>query len=131
MVGWRKLDAGPLILSDQDRARLQPAADAAGYSLADLEHKLATGHAMLWHAGEMTVTSEVDEEGVCDIRLGGGKMTREALRELECAVLTSPFHIGVKKLRVWGRKGWLRLLPHWTFCGMEDGLAILELANEE
>lgn len=121
----------PLILSDQDRARLQPAANAAGYSLADLEHKLATGHAMLWHAGEMTVTSEVDEEGVCDIRLGGGKMTRQALAELEHAVLTSPFHSCINSIRVWGRKGWLRLLPHWTFCGVEDGLVILELKNEK
>jgi len=115
-----------VILSDEDRDRLQPAADKAGYSLAYLEKKLATGHAMLWHVGEMTVTSEVDQDGVCDIRLGGGKMTRDTIRGLELAVLTSPFHIDVKKLRVWGRKGWLRLLPHWTFCGMEDGLAILE-----
>jgi len=118
-------------LSDEDRARLQPAADAAGYPLADLEQKLATGHAMLWHVGEMTVTSEVDEDGVCDIRLGGGKMTRETLRGLEQAVLTSPFHSGVNSIRVWGRKGWLRLLPHWTFCGFEDGLVILELKNEK
>jgi len=120
-----------LILSFEDRARLTPAAARAGYSLSDLEHKLATGHAMLWHAGEMTVTSEVDEDGVCDIRLGGGKMTRQALAELERAVLTSPFHIDVKCLRLWGRKGWLRLLPHWTFCGVEDGLVILELKNEK
>lgn len=131
MVGRHGLAERTLILSAEDRYRLTPAANRAGYSLANLEHKLSTGHAMLWHFDGMTVTSEVDEEGVCDIRLGGGKMTREALRELERAVLTSPFHIGVKKLRVWGRKGWLRLLPHWTFCGMEDGLAILELANEE
>jgi len=126
MVEWRSLGQRLVVLSSQDRARLQPAADAAGYPLEALESDLAAGKAMLWHFDGMTVTSEVDEEGVCDIRLGGGKMTREALRELEHAVLTSPFHIGVKKLRVWGRKGWLRLLPHWTFCGMEDGLAILE-----
>jgi len=120
-----------MILSDQDRARLQPAADAAGYSLADLEDSLATGHAMLWHAGGMTITSEVDQEGVCDIRLGGGKMTISSLRELESAVVTSPFHSSVKSLRLWGRKGWLRLLPHWTCCGYEDGLVILELKNEK
>jgi hypothetical protein len=116
-----------MMLSEEDRLRLQPAADAAGYSLADLEANLSAGHAMLWHAGEMTITSEVDEDGVCDIRLGGGKMTIQALRELEHAVVTSPFHIGANKLRLWGRKGWLRLLPHWTCCGYEDGLVILEL----
>jgi len=120
-----------LTLSDQDRAKLQPAADAAGYSLADLEHKLATGHAALWHAGSMTITSEVDQDGVCDIRLGGGKMTVATLRELERMVVTSPFHSEVKSLRLWGRKGWLRLLPHWTCCGYEDGLVILELKNEK
>lgn len=120
-----------MILSDQDRVRLQPAADRAGYSLASLESDLAAGKAMLWHFEGMTVTSEVDEDGVCDIRLGGGKMTREALAELEHAVLTSPFHSCINSIRVWGRKGWLRLLPHWTFCGVEDGLVILELKNEK
>jgi hypothetical protein len=58
-----------------------------------------------------------------EVRYEGGVLQR--------AVLTSPFHIGVKCLRLWGRKGWLRLLPHWTFCGVEDGLVILELKNEE
>lgn len=116
-----------VILSDEDRSRLQPAADAAGYSLADLERNLSIGHAMLWHVDGMTTATEVDEDGYCNIRLAGGKMTRDTVIKLEHDLLTSPFHSSVKCLRIWGRKGWLRMLPHWKFCGMEDGLAILEL----
>ena len=116
-----------MILTDEDRTRLGPACIMAGYAGENLERNLSTGHAMIWRADGMTITSEVDEEDVCDIRLGGGKMTVEALRKLEHGVVTSPFHSSVKKLRIWGRKGWLRMLPHWTFCGFEDGLAILEL----
>lgn len=115
------------MLSAQDRQRLKPAADAAGYSLADLEQALVSGHAMVWHVDEFTAATEVDEDGYCDVRLGGGKATRETVIKLEAALLSSPFHSNVKWLRIWGRKGWLRLLPHWKFCGMEDGLAILEL----
>lgn len=120
-----------MMLTARDRARLQPAADAAGYSLEDLEVKLSTGHAMLWHVDGMTAVTEVDEDGYCDIRLAGGKMARETVIKLERDLTTSPFHSSVKYLRLWGRKGWLRLLPHWTCCGYEDGLVILELKNEK
>lgn len=113
-------------LTARDRERLEPAARAAGYSLDTLDADLAAGKAMLWHVGDITATSEVDEENACDMRLAGGKMTFATMRELERVVTTSPFHVGVIKYRIWGRKGWRRVYPHWKFCGMEDGLAILE-----
>jgi hypothetical protein len=119
------------MLTAQDRQRLQPAADAAGYSLDTLEVNLVKGHAMLWHVDNMTATSEVDEDDVCDMRLCGGKMTFATMRELERVVTTSPFHVDVIKYRIWGRKGWLRLYPHWKFVGMEDGLVILERSADE
>lgn len=113
-------------LCSVSRARLKPAADAGGYSLRELSKSLRKGEAALWHSGGMTVTTEVGQDNVCDARLGGGKMTFKDMRTIEQMIMSAPCHRDVVKYRIWGRKGWMRVFPHWKFCGMEDGLAVLE-----
>lgn len=115
-----------MILDDVSRARLAPAAERAGYSLEQLEDALWQGHAALWHSGGMTVTTEVDQNNVCDVRLGGGVLTKQDAQNLERMITASPYHRDVVKYRIWGRIGWRRVFPHWKFCGIEDGLAVLE-----
>ena len=35
---------------------------------------------------------------------------------------------GSQRLRIWGRRGWQRIFPHWQVMGEEDGLLIMEYA---
>lgn len=113
-------------LTDSVRDVLAPAAERAGQDWDKIEQMLATGHMLLWRYGSFCVTTEVDQDDICNIRLGGGSDAKAAVGPLEHAITIYPAHREVRKYRIWGRRGWRRLFPHWRDCGVEDDLLILE-----
>lgn len=113
-------------LDASTRAMLAPAVERAGQAWGEIEAMLAAGHLMIWRLGSFCVTTEVDHEDVCNVRLGGGAGARHAIAPLEAAITAHPAHRGVRLYRIWGRKGWRRLFPHWNDRGVEEGLVVLE-----
>lgn len=87
-----------------------------------VEAWLAEGSGCLWEinygqAYALTVATEDAIEGV----LAGGTGAKEWAVPFERAMQALPVHEG-KPLHIMGRKGWRRLLPHWTVRG--DGMRL-------
>ncbi len=130
-MGWHDV-AGPLVaptlvLSPAVRGWLAPAVAKGGHSWEEIEAKLAAGHACVWEGSAGAVFTQVDEDGVCDVVLGGGSGAKAWVADMERAIRAHPAHRDVCMYRIWGRKGWRRLFPHWRFAGVEGGLTVLEL----
>lgn len=116
-----------MALTQSVRSMLDPAIKRGGHAWGDVEARLASGAACLWLAGDRgCVLTQVDSEDVCDVVLGGGRDARAWVGPMEAAIRSHPAHAAVKLYRIWGRKGWRRLFPHWRFAGVEDGLTVLE-----
>lgn len=106
---------------------LDPAVKRGSHCWEDVEERLATGNACLWLADDKgCVLTQVDTQNVCDVVLGGGNDARSWVGEMETAIRAHPAHAMVERYRIWGRKGWQRLFPHWRCTGVEDGLTVLE-----
>lgn len=116
-----------MILTSAIRAMLDPAVKRGSHCWDEIEEQLAVGAASLWMAdGRGCVLTQVDADDVCDVVLGGGRDARSWVGAMEAAVRSHPVHAGVRRYRIWGRKGWQRLLPHWRFAGVDGGLTVLE-----
>lgn len=116
-----------MILTDAIRAMLDPAVKRGSHCWDEIEEQLAVGAASLWVAdGRGCVLTQVDADDVCDVVLGGGQDARSWIAPMEAAIRSHPAHKSVKLYRIWGRKGWRRMFPHWRFAGVEDGLTVLE-----
>jgi hypothetical protein len=115
-----------LTITASIREMLSPAVKAGRHSWSQIEASLADGTACIWATSHGCVLTQVDEQNVCDVVLGGGWNARSWIYEVELVVRAHPAHVGVERYRIWGRKGWRRLFPHWRFVGFEDGLAVLE-----
>lgn len=113
--------------SDVERM-LAKAIERGGHTAEGIRRKLAEGRALVWIAGGGCVLTEVDQDNVCTVLLGGGQRAREWVGEIEAAIIASPAHREVETYRIVGRKGWKRLFPHWTYAGEHDGCAVLERA---
>lgn len=105
--------------------------DRAGLSWADLEAELKRNHARIWLAVDdgspiAALVTKLTEDGVYECWLAGGRAARAWVPVATQRICEWAWMIGAKKCRVWGRRGWMRLLPKWDFVGVEDGLVILE-----
>lgn len=94
---------------------LDPAARRDGHDWIELCGFLNEGSAQVWKIGEfgfvLTLANGDDE---IEVLLAGGENARACIGPWEAAMTAHPAHQG-KTLRIEGRKGWRRLLPHWDY----------------
>ena len=70
--------------------------------------------ALIWNVGNLCwVLTAINWLGEVEVLLCGGKRVRECIPHWEAAILNDPSHNG-RPIRADGRKGWAKLLPHWT-----------------
>lgn len=100
-------------------------AERGGHSEAELREKLEGYHAIRWPVvgGEMVLCRTEDDACLVWLGVGDG----DALRAAECAVKAFARDVGCTRLRIEGRRGWKRKLPHWTCRDEDDGTVTLEL----
>lgn len=98
---------------------LRPAFAKTGLgSVADLRNALATGRSLLWlgwsgEAIEVAATTSIEHHDagtVCVISACGGRHQGRWLHLID-AIEFYAAEEGCRALRIYGRKGWLRLLP--------------------
>lgn len=106
-------------------AELVACAERGGHSEAELRDKIAAGHSMEWpvEGGCMVLSRTVDDALLVWLGVGDGA----ALMRAEPAVMALARRLGCTKLRIEGRRGWRRKLPHWTCRDEDDGTVTLEL----
>jgi hypothetical protein len=95
-------------------------AERGGSTAQDIIDKVSAGHAMGWPVEGGFLVLERTEDDYVRIWIGCGVNVRSWWREAEIEVSAFAKEIGCKGLRLEGRKGWRRILPHWERVGEED-----------
>lgn len=109
----------------------QPLEDLAvrgGSKPGELKEKIEAGHAMIWPVESGHLVISRTEDDFLLVWLCVGKNVRDWWRSAEHGVSALARSVGCKGLRLEGRRGWRKILPHWTPVGDED--LVLILANE-
>jgi hypothetical protein len=106
---------------------LEALAIKGGAEPGDLARKLGVRHSVLWPVDGGTLVLDCAEDGALVIWLAVGMGALGAM--LEAVRTDIPAFARANDctcLRIEGRRGWKRLLPHWN-CREADGMVILEL----
>jgi len=103
-------------------------AERSGHSRDMVDRKLAMGHTVAFETDDflMLIDRAVDDALV--IWLCVGAHVREWFGRAEAIVIAFAKQIGCDKLRIEGRKGWLRVLPHWQHVRTDGDCVVLELS---
>lgn len=120
------MEVCPDPLGDMALRALDPAVRRDGHDWKRLIEKLLEGHAQVWSIGGVgyVYTYSPDDEHI-DVILAGGERAAECVGPWEAAMLAHPAHQG-RTIRIEGRKGWRRLLPHWEY---RDGVLYMKVAG--
>lgn len=105
-------------LSDEARAALDRAVKRSpNITWADVE-KAMQGHGWaIWNVGDRCwCFTVINDQNEIEVWLAGGRDIHACLGPWEAAMRAHPAHRG---MTMWAeaRKGWRRLLPHWTLEG--------------
>lgn len=114
------------LLTDKLRGWLDTAVKRGGHEWWSIERALSDGRAMIWAADTGCVLTQVTEDDCCEVLLGGGADAKQWIGPMEVAVRGCPAHADVHTYRIVGRRGWMRLFPHWDYAGKDGDLIILE-----
>ena len=106
----------------------------AGVDQGWVRERLDNFHAQLWLVDDgdeviaaLVTQMTIDDELEC--LLAGGCRAKDWATSAVEAITAWGFAHGAVLCRVWGRRGWCRLLKGWEFKGMENGLALLEMSR--
>lgn len=113
-------------------ALLEKVIERGGHSWPEICRKVDEHHAQIW----LVVTdkpiaaliTQATTENVLECLIAGGTDAKLWARAAEGRLTSFASENGLNRLRIWGRKGWARVFPHWERVGVEDGYLILELA---
>ena len=119
---------------DLAKPMLAEAVRRAGVTWEAVSVDLQAGLGRLWLAVDdgqpiAAMVTKLGDDGVYECWLAGGAGARRWVPTAVERICAWAWEIGAEKCRVWGRRGWMRLLPDWEFVGVEDGLVILELGR--
>ena len=115
----------PVPLTDEAKSALDGSLGPIGWP--EVEGWLADAVACVWRVGaEAWALTFVNECEEVEIIAAGGRGAWAAVPPFEKHMRELPEHEGMT-LRVEGRKGWARLLPHWECENMADGSVLLKL----
>lgn len=107
-------------------AQLKKAAARGGHHWSEVEHKLANSHAQVWTTPYSALICQMTVDDVYECWLAAGTRWREWAHEADEIIPRVAKELGATRCRIWGRKGWARVFPHWQQMGIEDGMTILE-----
>jgi hypothetical protein len=100
-------------LSLEAYAALDRAVVRANFGWPDIVRFMQGQGWAIWNCGGLSwVFTMVDTDDEIEVLLAGGREARKCVGPWEAAMLAHPAHRGMT-LRIDGRKGWGRLLPHW------------------
>lgn len=101
-------------------------AERGGHSAAEIIEEVSTGKAIGWpvQGGFLLLARTADDFML--IWLCAGKNVRGWWREAEKEVGEFARSVGCVGLRLEGRRGWRRILPHWQVVSDEDMILMLE-----
>lgn len=92
-------------------------AEKGGHTAAEIIEEVATGKAIGWPVdGGFLLLARTADDAVL-IWIGVGRGVRTWCADAEAKVGAFARSVGCHKLRIEGRKGWQRILPHWTRVG--------------
>ena len=90
-------------------------AERGGYSGWDIVHKVSSGHSVGFPVGDMGfLMLDRAEDNALVVWLGVGREVRLWHDIAEQYVSEFARAIGCDRLRIEGRRGWRRILKHWT-----------------
>lgn len=105
--------------------------ERGGHNWDEICRKIDEKHCQLWLVvtdrpiAALVTQCTVDDE--LEILIAGGESAASWVAIAERDIGGFARANGLKLMRIWGRKGWMRLLPHWTVMGVEDDLVIIEV----
>ena len=92
-------------------------AERGGKTAADIIEECGRGHAMGWPVdGGFLVLCRAEDDALV-VWIGVGRGVRDWCAKAEKEVSAFARAVGCRALRIEGRKGWRRILPHWTQIG--------------
>lgn len=92
-------------------------AERGGHTAAEIIEEVSAGKAVGWPVDDGFLLLARTHDDALLIWLGVGKGVRDWCGKAEEQVGAFAKAIGCHKLRIEGRKGWQRILPHWTRVG--------------
>lgn len=101
-------------------------AERGGHTASEVIEEVMKGHAIGWPVdGGFLVLCRTEDDAIL-IWLGVGRGVRKWCGSAEADISAFARSIGCNKLRIEGRKGWQRVLPHWTRVGDDLELPLNE-----
>ncbi len=92
-------------------------AERGGYTASEVIVEVMKGHAIGWPVdGGFLVLCRTEKDEIL-IWLGVGEGVRNWCGKAEADISAFAKAVGCNKLKIEGRKGWQRILPHWTRVG--------------
>lgn len=92
-------------------------AERGGHSASEVIEEVSAGRAIGWPVDEGYLVLCRTAKDEILIWLGVGKGVRKWCGQAEAEIGQFARAVGCSKLRIEGRKGWQRILPHWTRVG--------------
>lgn len=92
-------------------------AERGGHSEQEVVEEVTRGHAIGFPVPDGFLVLARTEHDEMLVWIGVGRGVRHWCGEAERAVSELARSVGCKKLKIEGRKGWQRVLPHWTRVG--------------
>lgn len=89
-----------------------------GQSAAHIIDKIVKGHSVGFPVGyDAYLVLDRAEDDALVISIGVGRNVRSWCGDAEASLIAFGRAVGCHKLRIEGRKGWRRILPHWARVG--------------
>lgn len=114
--------AGPLVApwASEWWPEIVKCAEKGGHTAAEIIEEVARGKAIGWPVSDGFLLLARTADDFMLIWLCAGRNVRGWWQEAERDVSAFAKGIGCRGLRLEGRKGWRRILPHWERVGDED-----------
>lgn len=92
-------------------------AEKGGYAAEEIIEETEAGRAMGWPVeGGFLLLARTHDDAML-IWVGVGRGVRDWCADAEARVSAFAKAVGCNRLRIEGRKGWRRILPHWKQIG--------------
>lgn len=123
-----------IVKGDADSALplLKKVVQRGGHNWAEICRKVDAHHCQIWLAVTdkpiAALVTQATTDDTLECLIAGGTETKLWAKAAEERFMLFALANGLKRLRIFGRKGWQRVFPHWQVTGEEDGLVIMEFA---
>ena len=92
-------------------------AERGGHTAAEIIEEVSSGKAIGWPVDNGFLVLARTHDDAILIWLGVGESVRKWCGKAEVEIGAFAKTVGCNKLKIEGRRGWRRILPHWTQIG--------------